>query len=141
VQDQAPKAAERSVGGRAHSPGFAARHVKHEGMNGLERAYADKLDRDIAAGLVVWWAFESIKLLVAKDPSRPSFYKPDFMVQMADHSIELHETKGFMTEAARLRCKSAASVYPFTFKLVRRRAKKDIKMGQSEWDIVTMGGE
>lgn len=131
--------ADRTVGGKHHAPAFAARHIKHDGMNGLERAYAAKLDRDIAAGTVLWWAFDAIKLLVADDPHQPSFYRIDFLVQAADMVLELHETKGFLTEAARLRCKIAASSYPFRFKLVRRLAKKDIKAGGSEWDIVTMG--
>lgn len=84
-------------------------------MNATERRYADHLNKKVMDGKVVWWAFESIKLKVAGN----SFYKPDFIVQMHDGTIELHEVKGWMTEAARLRVKAAAERYPFRFVLVR----------------------
>ncbi len=51
-----------------------------------------------------------------------SYYKADFMTVSKEDGIRLWETKGFMREAAALRVKSAATLYPcFTVILVTKR--------------------
>ncbi|MFA7254136.1 MAG: DUF1064 domain-containing protein [Patescibacteria group bacterium] len=77
--------------------------------NGLEQAYARRLEQLRAAGEVLWWRFEGLSLRLADG----AHYKPDFAVQLADGTIELHETKGHWREAARVRIKVAAEQFPF----------------------------
>ncbi|MGD0968655.1 MAG: hypothetical protein ABR949_10240 [Candidatus Aquilonibacter sp.] len=47
-------------------------------------------------------------------------YTPDFAVMLADGSLEMHETKGFMREDALVKIKLAAELFPFRFFLVKR---------------------
>lgn len=86
------------------------------GANKTERAYASHLDMQIIAGEVLSWAFEPIRLRLADG----TFYTPDFMVVNRAQQIEIHETKGFMREAARVRLNVAAELHPFQFFLVKR---------------------
>lgn len=51
-----------------------------------------------------------------------TFYTPDFMVVFEDR-IELHETKGYFEEDARVKIKVAAAMYP-EFKFVAVYWKK-----------------
>jgi hypothetical protein len=44
---------------------------------------------------------------------------------LADGSIELHEVKGFFEDDAKVKVKVAASMFPFVFRLVRAKAKRD----------------
>ena len=74
-----------------------------------------------AAGEVLWWKFEGIKLRLADN----TFYTGDFAVQAADEVVEIHEVKGFWQDDARVKIKVAASLYPFRFFAVKPIAKKD----------------
>lgn len=85
------------------------------GANKTERAYGQRLDLCVKAGTVKAWAFESMRLRLADG----TFYTPDFTVINADDEIEIHETKGFMREAARVRVKVASELHPFRFVLVK----------------------
>lgn len=88
-----------------------------EEMNGIERAWSGVLNLDAS---VRRWVWQGARLRLAKG----AYYTPDFLVVKADGSIELHETKGFMREAARVRIRTAAELYPeFLFVLVRRPAQ------------------
>lgn len=83
----------------------------------LEAEWAQVLELRKRAGEIVHWAYEPITLKLA-DGSR---FTPDFMTIRADREIEFFETKGFMREAANVRLKVAAELYPwFRFTLVRR---------------------
>lgn len=93
------------------------------GMNKLEAAYAKHLDALKHAGEVIWWKYEAVGLRLADR----TFYHPDFMVMLADGTIEIHETKGFMQEDANVKLKVAASSFPFVFRLVKKK--------KGEWDI------
>jgi hypothetical protein len=85
-------------------------------MNKLERDYAQRLELERLAGVWQWWAFEPIKLRLANG----AWYKPDFcMIDTAD-CLVIHETKGHWREAARVRIKVAAELYPFRFVAVTR---------------------
>lgn len=86
-------------------------------MNKTEAAYAQFLDIQLKAGLVQAWWFERLTLKLADDCR----YTPDFMVIGSDGVIELHETKGFMRDDARVKLKVAADMFPFRVKLIRRK--------------------
>lgn len=81
-------------------------------MNKTEAAYARHLMGRQAAGDVLWWAFEGLTLRLGNRCS----YTPDFVVQMADRSIELHEVKGaraIYRDDARAKTRMTASNFPF----------------------------
>jgi hypothetical protein len=84
-------------------------------MNGLEAAYAEHLTARQLRGEILFWMFEGLSFRLADGP----YYTPDFVVQLPDGTIELHETKGTWREAARLRIKIAADRFPFRFVGVR----------------------
>lgn len=80
-------------------------------MNKLEAKYAGVLELRKKAGEISAYWFEGLKLRLADR----TFYTPDFVVQLADGSLELHETKGHWEEDARIKVKVAAAQYPFRF--------------------------
>lgn len=90
------------------------------GMNKTETAYSELLELRRLSGEIVDYRFEGLKLRLADG----AWYKPDFFVVFPGH-IELHEVKGFWREAARVRVKVAAELYPaFKFIAIKRRPKK-----------------
>lgn len=90
------------------------------GMNKGEEAYAQHLANRMAAGLIVWYAFEPMNLRLADK----TFYKVDFVVMLSDGQLECHEVKGrkgdgyWCEDDAKMKIKIAASLYPFQFKIV-----------------------
>ena len=80
-------------------------------MNGLERRYAQHLQLRQAAGEILWWKFDGIKLRLAPT----TFYSPDFFLMKADGELEVHETKGHWEDDARVKIKVAAEMFPFRF--------------------------
>ena len=80
-------------------------------MNRLEAAYGQQLELRKAAGDILWWEFEAIKLRLA--PS--TFYTPDFFLMLADGELQVHETKGHWEDDARVKIKMAAQLFPFRF--------------------------
>lgn len=101
--------------------------IRESGMNKLEAAYAQHLDVLQHAGEVIWWRYEAVGLRLADR----TFYHPDFLVMMADGTLEAHETKGFMRDDANVKLKVAASAFPFVFRLVK-------KQKGGAWDIRTI---
>lgn len=97
-------------------------------MNNTEAEYARYLEASRIAGEVLWWKFEAIKFRLADN----TFYTPDFVVMAANQQIELHETKGFWTDDARVKTKVAADQYPI-FKFIA--AKKLPKKAGGGWLI------
>lgn len=85
-------------------------------MNGLERSYSELLDVHKAAGRVLAWWYERVTFKLADDTR----FTPDFMVLAADGVLELHETKGFMRDDARVKLKVCAEMFPFRVKLVKK---------------------
>lgn len=69
-------------------------------MNKSEQAYAHHLEARRIAGEITDWAYEPFTLHLAKATS----YQPDFLVQLPDGTMEIHEVKawsakrGFLTE-------------------------------------------
>lgn len=86
-----------------------------------EERYAIELNRRMQIGEVVWWRYEAIKLRLAD----ATFYSPDFAVQLADGELQLHEVKGFWQDAARVKTKVVAELFPLRIVIVTARAKRD----------------
>lgn len=101
--------------------GKARRRKGDSRMNSLEREYADYLNALLMAGEIHAWWFEPKAWSLGPNTS----YKPDFMVQMPDGTIEMHETKGRWTPQARIKIKLAANMYPFIFRAVTKATKKE----------------
>lgn len=80
---------------------------RKSGMNKLEQMYSEHLDSLKKKGVIVGWRFEPINFRLGGGAT----YKPDFMVTFPGH-IEIHETKGFWREAARVRIKVASELFP-----------------------------
>ncbi len=74
----------------------------------LESDYAVLLEARRRSGDCVWWAYEAWKFSIGAG----IWYTPDFVVQCADGTLEVAETKGVMREAARVRLYAAAKLYP-----------------------------
>lgn len=89
-------------------------------MNGLERQYATQvLDVREAAGEVYGYWYEAVKFRLADR----TFYTPDFLVILASGVVELHETKGWWEEDARIKFKMLPELFPFPILGVRRVKK------------------
>lgn len=87
-------------------------------MNRLESEYAAHLRGLEHAGEVLWWAFEPIKLKLA----RLTTYTPDFVVMRNDGTLECHETKGYWLDDAKVKIKVAAERFPFRFLAITKKA-------------------
>ena len=96
-------------------------------MNKLEARYAEHLSVRQAAGeiLAYWYEGVTLCLTYSRNGVAGQRYTPDFMVQLPDGTIELHEVKGFMDEKNINKVKVAADKYPFRFVLVTKRRKSD----------------
>jgi hypothetical protein len=83
----------------------------YRGMNGLERDFAHLLESQ-----GVTYRFNAVRLKLGEG----AWFKPDF-VTCEETGMRIFETKGFMREAANVRIKVAASLYPmWPFFLVKR---------------------
>lgn len=91
----------------------------------IDGVYDNKLERDYAAYLTslknageIWdWMYHPWRMRLAEG----TYYTPDFMVVIPGGLIELHETKGFFREAARVRLNVAADKFKHIgFKLIKR---------------------
>ncbi|MCY1297994.1 hypothetical protein D9M70_474570 [compost metagenome] len=85
--------------------------LKAGAMNKTEAEYDRLLARRHAAGEILWYRFEGVKLRLADK----TFYTADFFVMSAACELEVHEVKGFWTDDARVKTKVAADQYPFRF--------------------------
>lgn len=86
-------------------------------MNKTEAAYALHLSKLILTDEICAFWFEAITLKLGHDTR----YTPDFLVQMADGSLECHDTKGWDTEpAAAVKERVSSTMFPlFVFKEIR----------------------
>lgn len=77
-------------------------------MNGLERRYASDVlyPRLLAQEIRKYW-FEPWKLRLGLN----LWYCPDFIVLMADNTVEVHEVKGFWRDDARVKIVACATEY------------------------------
>lgn len=100
---------------------FAQGRLKVGAMNKTEVAYESDLRDAQALGDIQWYLFDGVKLRLADN----CFYSPDFVVMASDNVLECHEVKGFWTDDARVKIKVAAQRFPFRFKAIKARAKRD----------------
>ena len=85
-------------------------------MNKAELAYSLDLEAERIAGRIQSWRFEAVTLKLADDCS----YTPDFMVVMADWTIDFREVKGFWRDDAKVKIRVAAEKFPmFRFLALR----------------------
>lgn len=109
-------------------------------MNGLERAYGERLALLKAGGEIHDFKFEAVKLRLADT----TFYTADWAVWNNECVLELHECKAMtgsgdvlMDPVSNVKIKVAAEQYPqFTFKVAARATKKN---GWG-WTIKEVGG-
>lgn len=98
--------------------------MKSGAMNKTEAAYERVLHSRREAGEILWYRFEGIKLRLADN----TFLTVDFALMLADGQLEMHDVKGgkaVFTDDARAKTKIAADQYPFQFRAVYPRAKRD----------------
>lgn len=100
-------------------------------MNGLETRYSQVLESQKLSGQIVEWWYECFTFKLAHDTR----YTPDFVVMLPDGILEAHECKGFFEDHAKVKVKVAASKFPFVFRIVRAKAKKE----GGGWDIQQIG--
>jgi hypothetical protein len=99
--------------GKRHKPGV---------MNQTEETYAGTLHTRFLAGELLAWQFETVTLKLAEDCR----YTPDFMIQLADGSIEFVDTKGGgpMDPKSLVKIRCAAEKFPqFKFVIEQKLAK------------------
>ena len=96
-------------------------------MNSLEAKYSSMLTVMKAAGEVLDYKFESVKLKLADN----TFYTPDFFVVYRDH-FEFVETKGFLQDDAGVKFKVAREQYPF-FRFRMLQYKKIERNAPATW--------
>lgn len=84
-------------------------------MNKTEAAYNRLLETRLGVGEIRWFKFEPINIRLGAK----CFYSVDFMVMLADGTIEAHEVKGHWTDDALVKFKVAAASLPFKFRAVR----------------------
>lgn len=112
---------------------------RSDGMNKTEAAYAELLTARQLAGEVAGWMYEAVTLKLANDTR----YTPDFLVQMADGSVEFHEVKAcrasgaFLAEDdARVKFKVAGEQFPiFVFRMCGLLPRKS----GGGWRVETYG--
>jgi hypothetical protein len=95
---------------------FARGQLPADKMNKTEAAYARFLEARKIDCDILWYRFQPMNLRLANGAT----YKPDFGVLIRDCWFELHEVKGFWREAARVRIKVAAELFPFKFIAITR---------------------
>lgn len=97
-------------------PGWGKRRERGV-MNKLERAYAEML---AARDDVIWWAFETIKIKMTDN----TYAEPDFIVQLADGELQIHEVKGgHFPEKNKLKSKMLAAYFPMRYILCQYKNK------------------
>lgn len=104
---------------RFNRSGRGIRRVQGQ-MNKLEAQYAGLLEQRRIIGEVEWFSFDAIKIRLADN----TFYTPDFLVMLADGTLEVHEVKGFWEDDARVKIKVAADKFPFRFIAVMKKSNK-----------------
>lgn len=98
--------------------------LKTGAMNKTEAAYATHLEALRAAGRILWFRFEGLKLRLADN----TFLTVDFAVMVADGQLEMHDCKGskaIYQDDAKVKMKVAAEQYPFVFRVAFPKPKRD----------------
>lgn len=97
-----------------------------------EQRFAWWLDDGKKSGLVSWWAYEAITLVVVDANGKKVRYTPDFVVIFPDqpshpkNQVCCIEVKGHLRDAARIKFLAAKERYPFFhFRMLRRTQSGD----------------
>lgn len=85
--------------------------MKQGKMNKTEYAYSQYLQFQKQIREVVWFEFEPMNLRLADK----CFFKVDFLVLTKEYQLEVHEVKGYWTDDALVKIKTAAEKFPFKF--------------------------
>lgn len=93
----------------ARGPAAVGRLPETRYASKLEAAYAARLSLMLQAGEVVRVLYEPFNLRLADG----TFYCPDFLVQLPNGSLEVHEVKGFWREDAWIKFKVAATLHSY----------------------------
>jgi hypothetical protein len=89
---------------------FIALGRDRNNMNKTEAAHAAELEMRKRVGEVLDYLWQPMRLKLAPN----CCYEPDFLLFLADHSIEFHEVKGsFITDDAIVKVKVAAERFPW----------------------------
>jgi len=98
-------------------------------MNKTESAYADVLEQRRRCGQILDYQFHPANVRLADS----TFYEIDFIVLVADMTVEIHEVKGgYTTEKGNMKIKLCAEALPwFRFLKVSRLPKQ----GGGGWQI------
>lgn len=115
----------------AHQGRSRSRHLPGR-MNGIEAKYAEVLKERMRVGEIVWWAFESVTFRLGADCR----YTPDFLIQMADGSLEIAETKGYFRDDARVKVSVMKEKYPFPIWLIYWDKANKATGTAAEWRII-----
>lgn len=108
---------------QALSPALAAEPREPKWKSKLEREYFFYLRDKLRHGEILHFAYEPVSLKLAPTAGvlKEAWYTPDFLVVGLDRVVEMHETKGHMREAARVRLLVAAAQHPYyRFRLVKK---------------------
>ena len=100
---------------------YALGRLKSGVMNRTEAEYSRLLEEKKSSGEVVWWAFEGMTFKLAEG----SRYTPDFNVMLPNGQLEMHEVKGRWIDDAKTKIKVAADKFPFQFRAVFAKPKRD----------------
>lgn len=117
------KARDASKYGKRHKPGV---------MNQTEAAYAALLEARKLAGEIIDWQFEPVTWKLATLCT----YTPDFMVTLADYTIEFVDAKGGgpMDDKSRVKVKCAAEKFwQYRFVIEKKLTKKQAAEHGSAW--------
>ena len=93
--------------------------------NNQEREYAMHLEAQRQAGIIEHWWLKPFSIRLGYTPGKDVYYRPDFMVQMLDGTLAIHETKGYMEEDARLKLAWVAQRYPFPIFCIKKAKARD----------------
>lgn len=93
-----------------------ARGDVEDKRNATERRYGSHLELRRMLGEVLGFQWEHLAFKLAPR----CWYRPDYFVQLADGTLEIHEVKGFWRDDALVKIKCAAALNPwFRFRAVR----------------------
>jgi len=85
---------------------------KRRGPSTWERAYyAERIKADVDSGAVEWCAYEGLSFQIGTAQT-PCWYTPDWPLVRGGR-VELHEVKGHMREAARVRMAALGRLVPW----------------------------
>lgn len=90
----------------------------------LERDYARELDLLKAAGVVMSYHYEPIKIRY----TQRNEYQPDFVVKYFNGLVEIVECKGYLREDDSIKCHAAATImHPWKVVMVRRKKQQWVR--------------